>query len=126
MTYIHFAQLFGLISTILASGILFNLTDARNMAKAMIGTPAGFIFTGVLPLIFGSWVILQSSAETGGWAYVVLLIGWLMLLCGIFRLWFVSLWMRCIQHRLDDAPLLFALFGLIFGLLLLYIGFITS
>ena len=62
MTYIHFAQLFGLISTILALGVLFNLSDARNMAKELVVTPAGYIMAGVLPVIFGAWTVLQVQS----------------------------------------------------------------
>ena len=125
MAYIEFSQLFGIVSTVLAVGILFNLSDARKMAKEMVSTPSGYILAGVLPLIFGCWTVLQSNHWVLGWPLVVTIIGWMMFLFGIFRLWFATIWLRLIQRGLDEAPVLFGLFGLIFGLLLLYVGFVT-
>ena len=126
MAYIHYAQLFGIISTVLALGILFNLTEARKMAKEMVGTASGYILAGVLPLIFGCSTMLQVNHWAMGWPLVVTVIGWLMFVFGVFRLLFVRVWLRLVRSVLDEAPVLFSLFGLIFGLLLLYVGFVVT
>ena len=125
MDYIAFARLFGIVSTVLALGILFNLTDARRMAKDMVGTASGYIMSGVLPLIFGTWVYLSVGAWVMGWPVVVTLIGLIMLIFGCFRLLFVKLWLKWILSATDEAPLLFSFFGLSMGLLLLYVGYLT-
>jgi len=125
MDYIAFARLFGVVSTVLALGVLFNLDDARRMAKDMVGTAAGYIVAGVLPLIFGTWVLTATACSHLSWSLVVCLIGWVMFLFGCFRLLFVKLWLAWVRSATDEAPLLFSLFGLMMGLLLLYIGFIA-
>ncbi|MBV9576843.1 MAG: hypothetical protein JO149_09490, partial [Gammaproteobacteria bacterium] len=58
MDYIVFARWFGLVSLFLSLGILFNLEDAREMAKNMVKSETGYIMGGVLPVIFGSLSIL--------------------------------------------------------------------
>ena len=125
MDYIAFARLFGVVSTVLALGVLFNLDDARRMAKDMIGTASGYLLAGVLPLIFGTWVVTSTGSWDLNWSLVVTLIGWVMLLFGCFRLLFVGLWLSWARQATDEAPLLFSFFGLMMGLLLLYIGFLA-
>lgn len=124
MDYVAFARLFGLVSTVLALGVLFNLDDARRMTKDMIGTASGYILSGVLPLIFGSWVVTSVGSFNVGWSLVVTLIGAVMMLFGCFRLLFVKLWLSWALSATDEAPLLFSFFGLMMGLALLFVGFL--
>jgi len=51
MNYLVFARWFGLVSLILSLGILFNISDARTMARNMIHDETGYIMGGVLPVI---------------------------------------------------------------------------
>ena len=67
MTYIIFARWFGLVSVILALGILFNLEDARDMAKHMVKSDSGYIMGGVLPTIFGSLSLMFANSFELGW-----------------------------------------------------------
>jgi len=90
MTYIIFARWFGLVSVILSLGILFNLEDARDMAKHMVKSDTGYIMGGVLPTIFGSLSLMFVNSFELGWTLIVTFIGTSMLLIGIFRVIFVS------------------------------------
>lgn len=127
MTFIESAQLFGIVSLLLSLGVLFNLDNSRKMALELTqhASPAGYILAGVLPIIFGTWVITQHSDWTVGWPLVVTLIGWIMMLLGVIRLWFVHAWANTVQKHVDKVPVLFSLFGLMIGLLLSYIGFVS-
>ena len=109
----------------LSLGVLFNLSDARQMAKQLGHSPAGYLLAGVLPLIFGLWTVMTVNKWAPGWPLVVNLIGWAMVLFSLFRLWFPDAWASYIQKNVDIAPVLFSLFGLMFGLLLSYIGFLA-
>ena len=125
MSYILFAQWFGIISTVLALGILFNLDDAKIMANNFAHQESGYLIGGVLPIIFGTFCFLHTNSLTAGWQLAVTLIGLFMLLIGAFRVLFVHAWKRIIIRHIDKVPALFALFGLMFGILLLYVGFIA-
>lgn len=125
MTYIFFARWFGLISVILSLGILFHLNDAKAMAKSMIASETGYIMGGVLPVIFGSLVVLFHHKFPLGWEMVITIIGLFMLLIGIFRVLFVHQWKKLMSRHADKIPSLFSLFGLMAGLLMLYVGFIA-
>lgn len=123
MSYIMFSRWFGLISIILSLGILFNLDDAKIMAKHMVENETGYIMGGVLPVIFGTLTFMQYTSFKPGWQIVITLIGLFMLIIGIFRVIFVRQWKKLIHRHLDKVPALFSLFGLICGLLLTYVGF---
>ena len=123
MSYLIFARWFGLISVILSLGILFNLDDAKIMAKNMVENESGYIMGGILPIVFGSLAFMQNNSFVPGWQIVVTLIGLFMLVIGAFRVIFVTAWKSLIQRHLDKIPFLFSLFGLILGLLMFYVGF---
>lgn len=126
MSYIIFSRWFGVISLLLSLGILFNLDDAKAMATNMIQNESGYIMGGVLPIIFGSLAFTQNNSFTPTWQIVVTLISLLMLLIGVFRVLFVRSWKNLMQQHLDKIAPLFSLFGLIFGLLMIYVGFFAT
>lgn len=125
MSYIFFAKWFGVISVILSLGILFNLDDAKIMAKRMVEKESGYIMGGVLPIIFGSFGLMHQHSFEMGWQTIVTMIGLLMMLAGVFRVLFVERWKTLMHRHLDQIPPLFSLFGLMFGVLLLYVGFFS-
>lgn len=125
LSYIIFAQWFGIISTLLALGMLFNLADAREMAEKMVESEAGYIMGGVQPIIFGSLALVNDSSFNFGRPMVVTLIGLMMVLIGVYRVMFASHWKRLMKRYVDKIAPLFSLFGLMFGLILLYIGYIA-
>lgn len=126
MNYLVFARWFGLVSLLLSLGILFNLEDAREMAKNMVRSESGYIMGGVLPVIFGSLSILFVNSFSLSWTLVITLVGACVLLIGIFRVIFVNQWKTLISQHIEQIPFLFSLFGLMFGVILLYIGFVAS
>lgn len=125
MSYDLFAKWFGFISVLLSLGILFNLEDAKAMAKNMIETETGYIMGGVLPIIFGSLSLMLNHAFELSWQLVITLIGIFMVLIGAYRVLFVESWKELMRENMDRIPPLFSLFGLILGLLMLYVGFVS-
>jgi hypothetical protein len=49
-----------------------------------------------------------------------------MVFIGIFRVIFVKQWKVLLSQYIQEIPFLFSLFGLMFGAILLYIGFIAN
>ena len=109
MTYIIFARWFGLVSVILSFGILFNLEDARDMAKHMVKSDSGYIMGGVLPTIFGSLSLMFANSFELGWTLIITLIGTSMVLIGIFRVIFVRQWKALLSKYIQEIPFLFSL-----------------
>lgn len=126
MSYIMFARWFGLVSVILSLGILFNLEDAREMARNMVKNETGYIMGGVLPVIFGCLSLLFIGNFDLDWNLVITLVGAFMVSIGIFRVMFVKRWKALMSKYIDYIPFLFSLFGLMLGVILLYIGFVVQ
>jgi len=126
MTYVMFARWFGVVSVILSLGILFNLEDAREMAKHMVRSETGYIMGGVLPVIFGTLSLMFVSTLEPSWSTLVTLVGAAMLGIGIYRVIFVRQWKMLISRHIEQIPFLFSLFGLMFGVILLYIGYVAQ
>lgn len=126
MTQLMFARWFGVVSVILSFGILCNLEDARNMAKHMINSESGYILGGVLPIIFGSLSLMFVESFDVGWNLVITLVGTFMLIMGIYRVMFVKQWNALVSRHIDQIPFLFSLFGLMLGVILLYVGFVAK
>ena len=125
LSYLCFARWFGLISLLLSLGILFNLDDAKEMAKRMVKEESGYIMGGVLPIIFGSLTFTCYHQMVFGWQLVVTLVGLAMTTVGIYRVMFPRHWRWLLTRQVDKIAPLFALFGLMFGLLLVYVGYIA-
>jgi hypothetical protein len=126
MTYLVFARWFGLVSIILSFGVLFNLEDARQMAKNMVKSETGYIMGGVLPVIFGSLSLMFANSFEMGWTALITIVGASTLIVGTFRVIFVAQWKHLISRHIDQIPFLFSLFGLMLGVVLLYVGFIAK
>jgi hypothetical protein len=126
MNYLIFARWFGLVSVILSFGILFNLEDARVMARNMIKTETGYIMGGVFPVIFGSLALTFANSFEPGWQLAITLIAATTLVIGIFRVIFVSRWKKLMSEHIEQIPFLFSLFGLMLGVILIYIGFFAE
>ena len=126
MNYLVFARWFGLVSVFLSLGILFNLEDAREMAKRMVTDESGYIMGGVLPIIFGSLSLLFIDNIDFRWSLVVTIVGSATLAVGVFRVIFVKQWKELIARNIEQIPFLFSLFGLMLGVVLLYVGFIAK
>lgn len=126
MTYLVFARWFGLVSVFLSLGILFNPEDAREMAKSMVKTETGYIMGAVLPIIFGLLALMFVDSFVPGWNMLVTVVGFSMLIAGIYRAWFPKNWKILMSNNLEQIPFLFSLFGLMLGVILLYIGFFAK
>ncbi len=126
LDYLVFARWFGLVSLFLSLGILFNLEDAREMARNMVKSESGYIMGGVLPVIFGSLSLLFVNSFELSWNLLITLMGACVLLVGVFRVIFVNQWKLLIARYIEQIPFLFSLFGLMFGVILLYIGFVAK
>lgn len=126
MSYIFFARWFGIVSILLSLGILSNLEDAKEMAKHMIKSGSGYIMGGVLPIIFGSLAFLQLHMDQKNNQQVLIaLVGLAMIFLGCYRVFFPQHWRGILHRHLNKIPPLFSLFGLMFGVALIYIGFVA-
>lgn len=123
MTPLIFARWFGIVTVILSFGILFNLENAREMAKNLVRSESGYIMGGVLPVIFGTLSLMFVDSFEVGWNLVITFVGAAMLVAGIARVIFVDQWDGFVARHIEQLPFLCSLFGLMLGVVLLYVGY---
>lgn len=126
MDHLIFARWFGIVTVILSLGILFNLEDARKMAVDMVQSGTGYIMGGVLPVIFGTLALMNADSFRPNWHLVTTLVGAFMLVVGAYRIIFVNSWKALMTRHYQKIPFLFSLFGLMMGVVLLYVGFVAD
>ena len=81
---------------------------------------------GVLPVIFGSLSLMFANSFDLGWTLLITLVGFSILIVGIFRVIFVKQWKALIGKNIEHIPFLFSLFGLMLGVILIYVGFFAK
>ena len=124
MDYISVTKAFGVTTLVVSLGFLFHLSHYERMAREMIGHPSGFILGGVLPVLVGSVIINFPDSYIQGWP-ILTYIGWILFAVGVLRIWCIHWWINILKANMTFVPVLFAVFGLIFGCLLCYAGFVV-
>ena len=124
MTTVFLAQFFGIVFVVFSLGSLFNKEHTDKLVGNILNNPALQSVVGLIPLLLGVWVILIHN-QWGGWQVVVTIVGWLLFLIGVFRLWCVDAWLRMVEKYAHCAPRFGGIVMLIVGLLLLYVGCIA-
>jgi hypothetical protein len=124
MDYISVTKAFGVTTLVVSLGFLFHLSHYERMAREMIGHPSGFILGGVLPVLVGSVIINFPDSYIQGWP-ILTYIGWVLFAVGVLRIWCIHWWINILKANMAFVPVLFAVFGLIFGCLLCYAGFVV-
>lgn len=124
MDYISVTKAFGVTTLVVSLGFLFHLSHYERMAREMIGHPSGFILGGVLPVLVGSVIINFPDSYIQGWP-ILTYIGWVLFAVGVLRIWCIHWWINILKSNMAFVPVLFAVFGLIFGCLLCYAGFVV-
>ncbi len=119
------AQIFGILLAVTGLSMLVN-KKSMSAALTEAGQNQGFLWMlGFVALMMGAVFVVLSNVWNGGnMALVVTIIGWLILLKGIFILWFPSaagsLYRKCTG---GTALVWWGAIVFIVGLVLLYKGF---
>ena len=123
------AKTFGIAVAIISLGMLFNLDDTRRAFTEMSKSPVSRMLSASNRVLIGSCIVAQyftsevTFSSLHPWDWVVFAMGVWLLCVGCLRLWFAQFWVSLVKKHLDKMPIIDCLFGLIFSLLLIYIGY---
>lgn len=119
------AQVFGILFAVSGLSMLVNKKSIVS-ALTEAGQNPGFLWLiGLIALMMGAVFVVLSNVWNGGnMALVVTVIGWLVLIKGIFILWFPSA-TASLYRRYSNSKLLtwWGVIVFVIGLVLLYKGF---
>ena len=124
MTTAFLAQFLGLFFLFISLGVLFNHDHATKLVNDLVKHTASRYLSAIVPILLGLWVVLTHT-NWMGWEIVVTLTGWFLLIIGVFRVWFPSVYEACIAKKTKQVAAVGGAFFLVLGLLLCYVGFVA-
>ena len=80
------ARLIGPVEVVLAIGILANRAVYKDVTAQLLGNPALVSITGILGLTAGLAILNAHSRWTSDWRSLITLLGWVLTLVGVFRI----------------------------------------
>jgi hypothetical protein len=123
---IFLAKVIGFVSTISAVAVLVRYKKSLALDEEAARNPAVAYFGGFGILILGVLIIVSHSVWSADWRVVITIIGWLVLLKGIGRIFFPDSVGNMIAKKKDNRLFILGEFVvLLVGLYLLYYGFLA-
>lgn len=121
-TAIWLARIFGPFLLILGLWMLFYHHNVHKIMTSIKNTPAIFYCHGSINLLLGLFIINGYNHWDRSLLVLIPILGWLFLLRGLMILFFPQLLVKCTM-RSHASIRLNAIFPLVFGALLCWIGF---
>ena len=82
------------------------------------------VFSGGVSIVVGLLIVLSHNIWVAEWPVLITLVGWLMLLQGVMRVFFPDSFAKCMKDLMHKTGyLLMSWIGLIVGIYLVWIGF---
>lgn len=125
-TSIFLAKILGLFFVISTTAILTRYKDSLAYEEESVKSPAAVYLAGFLILILGILLVVSHNIWSGDWRLVITILGWLVLLKGVIRIFFPQTVKKLIEKKKTTRKFMIGeVVVLITGLYLLYYGFIV-
>ena len=125
-TSIFLAKVIGLVSVISTTAVLIHYKKSLALEEEAMKNPAATYLSGFAILILGVLLVVSHSVWTSDWRVVITIMGWLVLLKGVGRIFFPNAVMRLISKKRDNRKFIIGeVVVLLVGLYLLYYGFLV-
>ena len=125
-TSIFLAKVIGLISVISATAVMVRYKESLVFDEEAVKSPLLTFVSGFVFLILGVLIVVSHSVWTLDWRIIITVLGWLVFLKGIGRIFFPNAVKRMIEKKKDNRKFILAEVAvLLAGLYLLYYGFIA-
>lgn len=122
---IFLAKVLGLYLVIASIWMLVRYRNFESVVREMETNPVYVMTTGFMALIFGTLIIMSHNIWAAHWMVLITILGWLVLIKGLIRLFVPEVSKRIIagwfRHRY--VVIITAIITLLVGLFLLYHGF---
>lgn len=126
-TSIFLARVIGLVGVISTAAVLARYKESLAFEEKLVKNPANIYVSGFLIVILGVLLLVSHPAWTADWRVVITILGWLVLLKGLMRIFFPEAVRRLIQKKQSNRWFILGEFiMLLVGFYLLYYGFIVS
>jgi len=123
-TSIFLGKIISVFLIVFSLGILLNRHIYKKVFHEMIETPAILTISGIVTIILGLLIVLSHNIWNVAWESIISIIGWVLLIQGIFRLVFpktVKVYAKKLLH--NNGYIWWAIFLLLVGLYLAYMSY---
>lgn len=122
---LYLAKLIGLYLLIIGISIIFKTAHYQKSMKELCKSDALMMLISIMPLVIGLSIILGHNVWVKSWATIITIIGWIIFIAGLVRLFFYKKVMQIISKKAEQKTFLITM-GVIcalFGAALTYLGF---
>ena len=124
MDAIVLAKIFGIFFSIFGLGIVAKKHHMRGVIEDTIHHPGIQLIFALVHLLIGSVIVVLYHTIVYDWTLLVTILGYFLLVTGIFRYLFSHLWVAMLYKIKDgNAPVIVGLMLMLYGLSLVYFGF---
>ena len=125
-TSIFLARVIGLVSVISAVAVMIRYKESLVLEEEAMKSPLHIYLSGFVFLILGVLLVVSHSVWVFDWRIVITVIGWLVLLKGMGRIFFPNAVRRLVEKKKTNRKFIFGEVAVfLIGLYLLYYGFIV-
>lgn len=121
---IFFAQLIGLYLVIVNLASLIHQERFKKIVYDFLATPALVAISGCFSLILGLVILVPHNLWVAKWPVIITIVGWIVLLQGIMRLFFPEIFIRFSKDLMEKKGfLLLSWVWFLVGIYLIWAGF---
>ncbi len=125
-TSVFLARVIGLLGVISTAAVLVRYKESLAFEEKLVQNPANIYLSGFFILILGVLLVVSHPVWALDWRIVITILGWLVLLKGLMRIFFPETVRRLIQKKQGNRWFILGeLMMLLVGFYLLYHGFIV-
>ena len=118
------AQVIGCYMLLISLAMLAHQQRFKKTMNEFVQNHALVVFSGGVSIVVGLLIVLSHNIWVAEWPVLITLVGWLMLLQGVMRVFFPDSFAKCMKDLMHKTGyLLMSWIGLIVGIYLVWIGF---
>lgn len=125
-TSIFLAKVIGLVSVISTAAVMIRYKESLVLEEEAMKSPLHIYLSGFVILILGVLLVVSHSVCVFDWRIVITVLGWLVLLKGMGRIFFPDAIKRMVEKKKENRKFILGEIAVfLIGLYLLYYGFIV-
>lgn len=125
-TSIFLAKVIGLVSVISTAAVMIRYKESLVLEEEAMKSPLHIYLSGFVILILGVLLVVSHSVWVFDWRIVITVLGWLVLLKGMGRIFFPDAIKRMVEKKKENRKFILGEIAVfLIGLYLLYYGFIV-
>lgn len=123
---IYLAKFIGMYLMVAGFALIVHAKDLRPTLIELVKSPALYMLSAFMALLFGSYVIAVHNVWVTDWPVLITILGWLGLVKGMMRILLPDESLKMVAACLENKALYTVLISIVFllGSFLVYMGYL--